>query len=188
MSSLHCIFQALVQRALSDSKEILDNSEISDHSFVTSPELPQSCDYVQRSHDHSSLSHDLSTRSHDHSRRSHGHSALSHDLSTRSHDHSRRSHGHSALSHDLSTRLHDQSQKSHDQSALSHDHSYHERSPVVNEEQQKYETEEDRAVKYGPYNENYSTLHTIGKGAFGFVKIAERISDKEKVRKPVSEK
>ena len=43
------------------------------------------------------------------------------------------------------------------------------------------ETEEDRAINYGPYSEKYETLHSIGKGAFGFVKLALRRHDLEKV-------
>ncbi|XP_053383005.1 PAS domain-containing serine/threonine-protein kinase-like, partial [Mercenaria mercenaria] len=43
------------------------------------------------------------------------------------------------------------------------------------------ETEEDRAIKYGPYSRHYDTLHTIGKGAFGFVKLASRTRDRKQV-------
>ena len=43
------------------------------------------------------------------------------------------------------------------------------------------ETEEERAINYGPYREKYETLHSIGKGAFGFVKIALRKEDLEEV-------
>ena len=43
------------------------------------------------------------------------------------------------------------------------------------------ETEEDRAINYGPYRKFYDTLHSIGKGAFGFVKLAQRTRDKKQV-------
>lgn len=43
------------------------------------------------------------------------------------------------------------------------------------------ETEEDRAVNYGPYSRHYETLHTIGKGAFGFVKLACTKQDTKQV-------
>ncbi|XP_060589751.1 PAS domain-containing serine/threonine-protein kinase-like isoform X2 [Ruditapes philippinarum] len=43
------------------------------------------------------------------------------------------------------------------------------------------ETEEDRAIKYGPYSKHYHTHHTIGKGAFGFVKMATSICDRKQV-------
>ena len=34
----------------------------------------------------------------------------------------------------------------------------------------------------GPYNENFNTLNCVGKGAFGFVNLAENKATKEKVR------
>ncbi|KAL4217724.1 hypothetical protein ACF0H5_022464 [Mactra antiquata] len=43
------------------------------------------------------------------------------------------------------------------------------------------ESEEDRAIKYGPYSKTYDTLNTIGKGAFGFVKLAQRKLDNKQV-------
>ena len=43
------------------------------------------------------------------------------------------------------------------------------------------ETEEERAINYGPYREKYATLHSIGKGAFGFVKLALRRHDMKEV-------
>ena len=43
------------------------------------------------------------------------------------------------------------------------------------------ETEEERAINYGPYREKYETLHSIGKGAFGFVKLALRREDIKEV-------
>ena len=33
----------------------------------------------------------------------------------------------------------------------------------------------------GPYNEKFSTVKCIGKGAFGFVNLAERKTNKEQV-------
>lgn len=33
----------------------------------------------------------------------------------------------------------------------------------------------------GPFNENFSSIKCIGKGAFGFVNLAERKSNKEEV-------
>lgn len=34
----------------------------------------------------------------------------------------------------------------------------------------------------GPYNDNFITLNCVGKGAFGFVNLAENKATKEKVR------
>ena len=34
----------------------------------------------------------------------------------------------------------------------------------------------------GPYNDNFITLNCVGKGAFGFVNLAENKTTKEKVR------
>jgi len=43
------------------------------------------------------------------------------------------------------------------------------------------ETEEEKAIKHGPYCEHYYSRQTIGKGAFGFVKIAYRRKDNKEV-------
>ena len=39
----------------------------------------------------------------------------------------------------------------------------------------------------GPYSEAYKTLDVLGKGAFGFVKLAERVDDKEQVQRRCEE-
>lgn len=131
------VFQALAQKACSDSKDPLNDS---DASFDQSRDLSQSFYYSNQSHDASARSHDDSV--------------LSHDVSTRSHDLSRRSHD----SHNLSSK----------------------HSPRVRDAQRHSETEED-CVSFGPYSTHYDTLNTIGRGAFGFVKLAERKSDKQQV-------
>ncbi|KAL3887875.1 hypothetical protein ACJMK2_000264 [Sinanodonta woodiana] len=51
----------------------------------------------------------------------------------------------------------------------------------LQENEETEETEEERIASEGPYREYYKTQHSIGKGAFGFVKLALRKTDDQEV-------
>jgi len=163
-------FQALVGKACSESKDILEEDEDENSTNECSKNS------LEKSHGQSSFVNDLSHWSHDYSRRSHDYSSRSNnDYSNRSHEYSHRSHDQSRRSHDVSNRSHDHSRRSHDVSNRSHDHSRRSHDQAV------METEEEKAIKHGPYCEHYYSRQTIGKGAFGFVKIAYRRKDNKEV-------
>ncbi|XP_052234562.1 uncharacterized protein LOC127847053 isoform X3 [Dreissena polymorpha] len=165
--------EVLAAQARSDSKEILEgyesgeeeNSQIHEYSQTSHNQSIESLDQnSDHSNNYSNLSQNYSNQSFNYSSRSHDRSYRSHDQSNRSHDLSIRSHDQSVRSHDQSVRSHDQSKRSHDQSVRSSEG-----------------TEEDKALCHGPYSILYDTQHTIGKGAFGFVKMARRRADRKEV-------